>query len=125
MASATFGVGHGLVALAGGDRAFRQEILESLPVRARVLEDGLLPHHAGAARRQGGPRPVGGLAGGGEVRRSIVVGGLQGRGIDLVQHLPGLDLRPFLEQAFLDDAAHLRTDLRHRVRGGPTRQTRW
>ena len=81
------GVGHGLVALAGGNRALRDEILEALPVRARVLEDGPLPHDAGAARRQGGPCPVGSPAGGGEVRRGIVVGGLERGGIDLVQHL--------------------------------------
>ena len=52
------GVGHGLVALAGGDSSVLERILESPAVRPGKLQDGPLLRDASDARYQRGPRPV-------------------------------------------------------------------
>ena len=79
------GLGHGLVALAGGDGAFLEGLLEPLAVRPGEIQGGLLPRDTGEARLQRGPRPVGILLHDGEVRRGIVERRLKGRGIDLIE----------------------------------------
>ena len=48
--------------------------------------------------------------------------GLIGRGVDLIENVALLDVRTFCEQAVLDDASHLRTDLGDHVCGGAARQ---
>ena len=72
------GVGHidlgrGLVALHGGDGTGLEQVLVPLEVRLGEFQDGLMPLEAGDARVQRGPRPVGRLLRGGEVRGGIVV----------------------------------------------------
>ena len=118
------GLGDGLVALAGGDGTLLEGLLEPLAVRPGEVEGGLLPGHVGEARLQRRPRPVGVLLYDGEVGRGVVQGRLEGRRIDLVERLAGLDLGAFRKEPLLDEAAHLGTDLGDQMGGGPSGQFR-
>jgi len=54
-----FGLGHGLVTLAGRNGVGLEQLLVAPAVRPGKLQGGLLLRNAGFARLQGGPRPVG------------------------------------------------------------------
>jgi hypothetical protein len=68
---------------------------------------------------------LGGRGGGlglGQAGGGAVVGGLIGGRVDLVQRLSGADIRAFLEQAGLDDAADLRAHFRDQIGRGAAGQ---
>ena len=86
------------------DRADVHQILKALHLQARGSHVGF---------------------GSGEIGLRAVEIGLIGGGIDLIEDIPGLDVRAFLKETLLDDAAHLRThfsDLETRRAAGKFRR---
>ncbi|MOA20048.1 hypothetical protein D3C78_1404650 [compost metagenome] len=86
-----------------------------------LFGDAILLHQCGIALRlqaAGLHRSLGTF----QLRGGLIVTGLVGRGIDLIQHLSGFDLRPFGKQACLDNAFHLRTNIRGHGGIDPARQ---
>ena len=93
--------GGGVVVVLAADRIFRQQLLVAFGLELERRQVGL---------RLGERRPGG------------LVGHLERSRIDLVQQLAGLHVRAFLEQALLDDPAHLRADFGNAVWRGAAGQ---
>ena len=91
-------------------------------VRPSELHSGPLSRNGSHARLQTGPRPLGCPSHPGEVGRCVVVRGLKGSWIDLIEDFTDPDIRSFLKQPLLNDAINLRTNLRNQKGRCATRQ---
>ncbi len=114
-----------IVTIRGGDGLGLEEVLHPLAVDLRQVQCRLLPPYTGLARLDGGAVPVRGPLGHVKIRLGIGQRSLEGRRVDLVEHLAGLYDGPFGEEALLDNAIHLRPDLRDEIGACASRQARY